>query len=123
VVALTVLGGACLAFGLAPGWVIDHVAAPAASGLLHGATYASGVLAGGAPIPPLRVAFDASDPAELATVAATVLAGLALAWAYLRAASEPAPIRVLRALHTGSVNDYAGYAVLGVLAALIALAA
>lgn len=55
-------------------------------------------------------------------MADTVVAGLAVAWAYLRAASEPAPIRLLRALHTGSVNDYAGYAVIGVLAALLALA-
>ncbi|HEU0316124.1 MAG TPA: hypothetical protein VFR49_02275, partial [Solirubrobacteraceae bacterium] len=69
----------------------------------------------------LHVAFDYLDPQELGAVAATVVLGLALARVYLRV-PEPAPIRLLRALHTGSVNDYAGYAVIGVVAALLALA-
>jgi multicomponent Na+:H+ antiporter subunit D len=121
VVALTALGGGCLAFGVVPSWAIDHLAAPAASGLLHAGTYAQGVLGGGGRIPPLHLAFDYLEPSELATVAGTVVAGLVLARVYLRSA-EPAPIRLLRALHTGSVNDYAGYAVIGLLAALLTLA-
>ncbi len=121
VVALYLLGGACLAFGVLPGWTLDHLASPAAAGLLHAGSYGPGILAGGGRIPALHVAFDYLDPQELGAVAATVVLGLALAVAYLRR-PEPAPIRLLRALHTGSVNDYAGYAVIGVIAALLALA-
>ncbi len=121
VVALCLLGGTCLAFGVLPAWTLDHLASPAASGLLHAASYGPGILAGGGRIPPLHVAFDYLDPQELGAVAATVVLGLALARVYLRV-PEPAPIRLLRALHTGSVNDYAGYAVIGVVAALLALA-
>ena len=39
---------------------------------------------------------------------------------YLRA-REPAPVRLLRAAHTGSVNDYAAYAVAGMLAVIAVL--
>jgi multicomponent Na+:H+ antiporter subunit D len=39
---------------------------------------------------------------------------------YLRS-REPAPVRVLRRAHTGSVNDYAAYAVAGLLVVIAAL--
>ena len=35
---------------------------------------------------------------------------------------EPAPITLLRALHNGSVNDYAAFAVVGMLRAFAVLA-
>src|SRR5262249_7749086 len=56
----------------------------------------------------------------LASVAGCAVAGTALAWAYLRA-REPGPVRLLRAVHTGSVNDYAAYAVAGLLAVIAVL--
>jgi multicomponent Na+:H+ antiporter subunit D len=49
-----------------------------------------------------------------------VLVAIALARWYLRA-REPLPVRALRALHTGSVNDYAAYAILGSLAVIATL--
>jgi multisubunit Na+/H+ antiporter MnhE subunit len=49
----------------------------------------------------------------------TVVAAVA-AWGYLRI-REPAPVRMLRALHNGSVNDYAAYATAGLLAVIAAL--
>jgi multicomponent Na+:H+ antiporter subunit D len=57
----------------------------------------------------------------LITVAITGALGAALACVYLRI-REPAPITLLRRLHTGSVNDYAAFAVIGVLGALAVLA-
>jgi multicomponent Na+:H+ antiporter subunit D len=120
-VALWVLGGGCVAFGVLPDWTLDHLAGPAAAGLLHAGAYSRGLMAGGIGLPLPRVGFRYFDPVELLTVAATVVAGLALARVYLRI-SEPRPIRLLRALHTGSVNDYAAFWVVGVLAALAALA-
>ncbi|MEA2297776.1 MAG: hypothetical protein QOF77_712 [Solirubrobacteraceae bacterium] len=121
VVAFWTLGATCLAAGVFPNWILDHAAAPAASSLLHGAVYASGVLAAGVHLPALSVAFDYFKVGELLTVAATVLAGVLLAAAYLRIA-EPRPIRALRALHTGSVNDYAAFAATGILCAVAVLA-
>lgn len=44
----------------------------------------------------------------------------ALAWGYLRI-REPLMIRGLRAIHTGSANDYAAYAVVGTLTMIAAL--
>jgi multicomponent Na+:H+ antiporter subunit D len=107
-------------FGVFPQFFLDAVMAPAASGLLHPARYASGVLTGLARLPALRVPFDYLSPEELILVVACAAAGAALAWAYLRA-REPGPVRLLRAAHTGSVNDYAAYAVAGMLAVIAVL--
>jgi multicomponent Na+:H+ antiporter subunit D len=107
-------------FGVLPQFFLDSVMAPAAAGLLHPARYASGVLTGLARLPALHVPFDYLAPEELGLVVACAAAGAALAWAYLRA-REPAPVRLLRAAHTGSVNDYAAYAVAGMLAVIAVL--
>jgi len=56
----------------------------------------------------------------LDSVMAPAAAGAALAWAYLRT-REPGPVRLLRAAHTGSVNDYAAYAIAGMLAVIAVL--
>jgi multicomponent Na+:H+ antiporter subunit D len=53
-------------------------------------------------------------------VAGCAAAGAALAWAYLRM-REPRPVRLLRTAHTGSVNDYAAYAIAGMLAVIAVL--
>ncbi|MDQ6649496.1 MAG: Fe-S-binding domain-containing protein [Actinomycetota bacterium] len=110
--AFGTLAAGCVGFGLVPGFMLRHVAAPAAASLTDGATYSRAVLAGGARLAVPRIPFDYLAPAELLTVVGTVLAGLALAWWYLRH-SEPRVVRGLRALHNGSVNDYAAYATLG----------
>ncbi|MCA1689821.1 MAG: Fe-S-binding domain-containing protein, partial [Actinobacteria bacterium] len=86
--AFVALGAACLAAGVFPNWILDQVAAPAAASLLHGGTYASGVLTGHVVLPHLGVSFDYFRPGELLTVAATILAGILLAAGYLRVA-EP----------------------------------
>jgi multicomponent Na+:H+ antiporter subunit D len=120
VAGLGSLAGCCVVFGVLPQFFLGSVMAPAASSLLHPARYARGVLTGLARRPALHVPFDYVSPGELASVAACAVAGAALGWAYLRA-REPAPVRLLRAAHTGSVNDYAAYAVAGMLAAIAVL--
>ncbi len=117
---LASLAGCCVAFGVAPGFFLENVIAPAAAGELHPGRYASAVLSGAARLPALKIPFNYASPGELALVAAgLVVAGL-LTWVYLRI-SEPAAIRVLRAAHNGSVNDYAAYAVTGTLAVIAAV--
>jgi multicomponent Na+:H+ antiporter subunit D len=45
-----------------------------------------------------------------------------VAFWYLRVRAEPLPVRLLRAAHNGSANDYAAYAVGGILIAITVLA-
>ena len=113
-VTLSTLGTACVAFGILPGLVIRHVAGPAASIVLHPRSYAAGVLAGHAEVPAASVHFAYANGFDIAIAALTLALGLALAAGYLRA-PEPAPIRLLRAAHTGSVNDYAAFVAVGML--------
>jgi multicomponent Na+:H+ antiporter subunit D len=120
VFALVMLGAGCVAFGVLPGTVIGLAAAPAASALLHPQLYATGVLGGNASLPPLTVHFDYADPANLLVALGSVAVGVALAALYLRI-PEPAPIRWLRAVHTGSVNDYAGFVAVGMVGCAVVL--
>jgi multicomponent Na+:H+ antiporter subunit D len=114
------LSSCCVVFGAAGPVVLRTLMAPAASGLLHASRYASGVLSGQAPLGPLPVSFDYLSPGELISVTATVAVAAVLAWGYLRR-REPAVISWLRAIHTGSANDYAGYAMAGTLAVIAVL--
>jgi multicomponent Na+:H+ antiporter subunit D len=114
------LGACCVAFGVAGPFVLSRLMAPAASGLLHPARYARAVLSGSAPLTPAGIPFDYVSPAELISVAASIVLAAVLAWGYLRM-QEPRVIRGLRAMHTGSANDYAAYAVAGTLAAIAVL--
>jgi multicomponent Na+:H+ antiporter subunit D len=120
VAALASLAACCVVFGVLPRFFLDSVMAPAAASLLNPGRYAAGVLTGLAGLPVPHLPFDYVSPAELIALVACAAAGAALAWAYLRA-REPAPVRLLRAAHTGSVNDYAAYAVAGMLAAIAVL--
>jgi multicomponent Na+:H+ antiporter subunit D len=49
----------------------------------------------------------------LVTALGTAAAGVVLAVWYVRRTTEPKPVSWLRALHTGSVNDYAAYLAVG----------
>ena len=115
VAGLVGLGALCVGFGLAAGPLVSEVAAPAGAGLLDGAAYAAAVLAAGGPrleVPDLHPHFWAAS--ELVPTAAAVTLGLLLARVVARG-HEPRPISALRALHNGSVNDYAAYCVGGLL--------
>jgi multicomponent Na+:H+ antiporter subunit D len=114
------LGACCVAFGVAGPVVLRRLMAPAASSLLHPGQYAAGVLSGSAKLATLRIPFDYLSPAELVSVAVSVAVAAILAWGYLRI-REPLVIRGLRAIHTGSANDYAAYAIAGTLAAMAVL--
>jgi multicomponent Na+:H+ antiporter subunit D len=112
--AAGLLGVGCVAFGIFPYTVLHRIVEPAAGGLLASSSYANGLLTSGStslPVP--AVNFDYFSPSGWATALGTVAAGLLLAAWYVRRASEPKPVTWLRALHTGSVNDYTAYLAVG----------
>ena len=98
------------------------MAEPAAGGLTDASAYAKGMLSTGNRLPIPSVSFAYFSPSELLTVAATVIAGLMLVAWYIRV-PEPRPVAWLRALHTGSVNDYASYLTVGGIITVAALLA
>ncbi len=118
--ALGVLATACVAFGVVPNLVLSHLASPAASALLHPAAYARGVLASGGAIPHLVVSFDYASPLGLVTVAVTVLLAVPVGRAALRF-ERSTPVEAMRRIQSGSVNDYAAYAVAGILVVALIL--
>jgi multicomponent Na+:H+ antiporter subunit D len=115
-----VLAAGCVAFGVLPGKVIRWAIAPAASSLLHPELYADAVLGGVGRLPQVAVGFDYGSAKDLGIALASVAIGLALAAVYLRI-PEPAPVRWLRAVHTGSVNDYTGFLAIGLFACALVL--
>lgn len=112
VTALIALGAGCVAFGVLPYPVLRHLAEPAAGGLLAPNTYAGGVLSAGTRLPVPKTSFAYFSAKDLLTVAGTVIAGLSVAAWYIRS-REPRPVTWLRAVHNGSVNDYATYLAAG----------
>jgi multicomponent Na+:H+ antiporter subunit D len=120
VVSFAVLAGGCVAFGALPGLVLDHLARPAASSLTAGGAYARAVLHYGGRLPLPEATFVYLDPMQLPVIGGTILLGLLLA---ARVVRHPGPrlMRPLQALHTGGVNDYATYAVLGAVVCVFGL--
>lgn len=118
-ISLGTLAACCLLFGVVPGYVLNNVADPAASALLGSGQYIAAVLNRGGSITQLRTDFAYADPQELAIALLSVVAGALLAWYMLRR-KIPRVLELLRAAHNGSVNDYTGYAVGGIIAVVAA---
>jgi multicomponent Na+:H+ antiporter subunit D len=112
VAALALLGAGCVASGVLAYPLLHHVAEPAAGGLLDNAAYPNGVLSQRAAFAIPRVSFSFLSASGLGTSAAVIAGGLVLATVYVRR-PEPKVIGWLRAVHNGSVNDYAAYFAVG----------
>jgi multicomponent Na+:H+ antiporter subunit D len=110
-----------IAFGVLPTLVLEHVVTPAAAVLTHPDVYARAALARGVQLPIEGVSFDYGDPIGLTVALGTIALGVLLAWWYVRRSSEPRPVTALRRIHTGSVNDYALYSAIGMVAVLATL--
>ncbi|HEV2633592.1 MAG TPA: proton-conducting transporter membrane subunit [Actinocrinis sp.] len=114
------LGGFCVLFGVLPRYVLDHFMAPAAAGLLDPTGYSHIVMSGTGTLPSLSIPFAYTAIQELVVTAASLVLAVLAARSYLRH-REPAPVRLLRAAHNGSANDYVAYAVTGLIALVAAL--
>ncbi len=66
------------------------------------------------------VDFNYTDLMELVLIVVSVGLGALLTVGYLRS-KEPLPVRALRAVHTGSINDYAAFLAAGAVAIIAAL--
>jgi multicomponent Na+:H+ antiporter subunit D len=111
-VALAVLGGGCVGFGLFPDPILQHAMAPAAAALTDGSGYARAALSGGGTVAPLHLHFAYLSLRELAgTGLSLVLAAPAAALAHRYRDSRA--VAGFRALASGSVNDYTAYLCLG----------
>nr|WP_246336426.1 proton-conducting transporter membrane subunit [Flexivirga oryzae] len=112
----------CAAFGVLPTLIVPRIAAPAASFVLHTSAHAAGATAGVSTVPALSIPAGLSGGTDLVTSLGEIIAGILLAAAYIRW-GEPRPVGWLRRLHTGSVNDYATFAVAGILLVSVTLLA
>lgn len=120
-VGLIGLGGCCIAFGVFPQQILKVLMEPAAGGLLGAARYSAAELHAGGSVVPTHVSFDYADWVEVGLAVATIVIAAIGVFFYLRAKRDPQPIRALRALHTGSANDYTAFAVVGLVALVAAL--
>ncbi|ACU73695.1 NADH dehydrogenase (quinone) [Catenulispora acidiphila DSM 44928] len=118
--SLGTLAGCCVLFGVLPAYVLDTIVDPAVSALLNPGQYAAAVLNQAGRITQLHPGFAYIDPQELTIALLSVGLGILLAWQVLRR-RRPRVLDLLRALHTGSVNDYTAYAVGGAIVLLAAL--
>jgi multicomponent Na+:H+ antiporter subunit D len=109
---LVVLAAACVGVGVVPYVVLRDMVTPAASILLDPAGYAHAVLHGGGTVAATVIPFSYGKGSDLVLAAVEIGLGLLLACWYLQV-REPRPVSWLRRLHTGSVNDYAGYLTAG----------
>jgi multicomponent Na+:H+ antiporter subunit D len=120
VTALLLLGAGCLAFGAFPYVLLPHIAVRAAGSLLAPSAYAGDILAGGGHLPSVHVSYAYFNPRELLTVLAAVAAAVP-AGRVLLSRRAARMVEAVRRIQTGSVNDYAGYLVVGLLASVAAL--
>jgi multicomponent Na+:H+ antiporter subunit D len=119
--ALIALGVICVGFGLLPGRLAGDVTAPAASALLHPDVYAAGVLrAMAVRLPVVHVHSSFVSLEGLLSTSITLVLGGVLAARVIRRGSLRV-VDALRSLHTGSVNDYATYAAVGMVVAVAVL--
>ncbi|GAA1560429.1 proton-conducting transporter membrane subunit [Kribbella hippodromi] len=114
-IAFGTLALGCIAFGVLPNLVVSHIAAPAAAVLLDPNAYATIALAGSTRLTLTVQSFDYFAPDELLISGACLVAGLLLAFWYVRRSKEPIVVTGLRRLHNGSVNDYVAYSALGLI--------
>lgn len=119
-IALTTLAAGCVASGVAAVPLLDHVAAPAAGALLDPSGYAFAALHGGGPIRGASVEFSWLSPVELLVTAGTLVAAYVL-WRAMRGRRDARAFDRIRAVQSGSVNDYLTYLFVGVAAVIAAL--
>jgi multicomponent Na+:H+ antiporter subunit D len=120
-VSVGALSLGCVAFGVLAGPFVARVAAPAAAGLLDPAGYAAAALGAAATVPVACVGYRHLDANALGLTAIELLLGLGLVAVVLRTDRVSKLLRWPRRVHTGSINDYAAFATVGMIAAACVL--
>jgi multicomponent Na+:H+ antiporter subunit D len=112
--ALLLLAGSCLTIGIFPEWVLDNLVAPASAALPDASGYAHAVLSGGGRVAAGDVPYRYINVQELILLPVTLALAGPLIWLARRYRDSDVVMRI-RSVQTGSVNDYAGYLVIGLL--------
>lgn len=120
-VSLIGLSAGCLAFGVLAAPFVSRIAGPAAASLLNPTLYSAGALGAPIKLPAAGVIFDYLEPKTLGLIAIELVLGLAVLTVAVRTKDVPRPLRWLRRAHTGSINDYAGFAATGMIIVAAAL--
>lgn len=123
-ISLVLLSLGCVAFGALAGPFVARVAGPASAGLLHPEAYASGALGAAVALPDAGVSFRYMEPKTLGLLAVELLLGVILLRLALRRGGVSRLLGWLgwlKRLHTGSVNDYAAFAAVGMIVSACAL--
>jgi multicomponent Na+:H+ antiporter subunit D len=115
-VSLIVLAAGCVASGVFAPELVRRVVAPATASLLSPAVYAHATLSTRATFPISSLEFDYANLSTVLTSIGELAAGLLLLVVILRRPRMPRVLDRLGATHTGSVNDYAGFLVAGLIA-------
>jgi multicomponent Na+:H+ antiporter subunit D len=109
------LSTGCIAFGILAAPFVKHVAGPSAAGLLDPVQYAAAALGSPVTLSDPGVHFEYLHLSTLLLIAGELVVGLAVLVLAVRARVVPALLIWLRRAHTGSVNDYAAFATIGML--------
>lgn len=120
-VSLSMLSVGCLGFGALAGPFVAHVAGPATAGLLDPDGYAAGALGAAVTLPDAGVGFAYFDPKTLGIIAIELVLGVSLLMLVLRREGVARTLGWLRRTHTGSINDYAAFALGGMIIVSCAL--
>jgi multicomponent Na+:H+ antiporter subunit D len=120
-VALIALSIGCVAFGILAKPFVQHIAGPAAAGLLDPAGYAAGALGQTVALGASAAHFDYLRTSTIALVVAELALGAVVLTLAVRQNGVPRAVAWLRRIHTGSINDYAMFAGLGIIAVACAL--
>lgn len=113
--SLIALSVGCVAFGALAEPFVEHIAAPAAAGLLDPAGYAAGALGGTVTLGTAAVHFDYVRLSTIGLSAAELILGIALLVLAVRHRGVLRAVAWLRRVHTGSINDYATFVAIGLI--------
>jgi multicomponent Na+:H+ antiporter subunit D len=120
-VSLIALSVGCIAFGVFAKPLVEHIAGPAAAGLLDPAGYAAGALGQTVTLGASTAHFDYLRMSTIALVLAELALGALVLALAVRQKGVPRAVAWLRKIHTGSINDYAMFAAAGIIAVACAL--
>jgi multicomponent Na+:H+ antiporter subunit D len=114
-ISLGLLSVGCVAFGALAGPFVQRIAGPAAAGLLDPERYAAAALGGSVAFADSHMRFEYLHMSMILTIAAELILGTAVLALTVQERGVQRIVAWLRRVHTGSINDYAAFAAVGMI--------